>query len=187
MLTAHAVEGMRLAREHLDMLRQAGPYRLGDAAVARVIATWEVTRDGLEQLFAEQGRRWQVAANGSREQGAVEHCCALVVQQRAVVEEILSLAGQLKAMTIERLMAKSDLEVGIEAVLGHHDNRPGPCLARPTSGGSGGHIGKLHPERPHSWPPRLAHVSWPLLGRCGARACRFGLPINSSVRGDERR
>lgn len=56
MLTAHAAEGARLARQHLDTLREATPYRLDDATVAGLIRTWEVTRDDLDQLFAEQGR-----------------------------------------------------------------------------------------------------------------------------------
>jgi hypothetical protein len=44
-----------MARQHLDTLRDAHPYRLDDPTVAQVIKTWEVTRDDLDQLFAEQG------------------------------------------------------------------------------------------------------------------------------------
>ncbi len=65
MLTVHAAEGVRLAREHLDTLREARPYRLDDASVAHVIRTWEVTRDDLDQLFTEQGRP-SVATTGPR-------------------------------------------------------------------------------------------------------------------------
>ena len=46
-LTVIAAEGVRLARDHLNNLREAHSYRLDDASVARVISTWEVTRDDL--------------------------------------------------------------------------------------------------------------------------------------------
>lgn len=44
LLTAQAVEGVRLAQEHLDPLRQAGPYRLDDASVDHVIRTFSAPR-----------------------------------------------------------------------------------------------------------------------------------------------
>lgn len=118
MLTAHAAEGVELARQHFDTLRQAGPYRLADAEVGRVIQTWTVTRDDLDRLFAEQGRRWQQQTRGTRHQRDVEHYCALVAEERALVEQLLALADELRTVTIERLLAKSDLEVGLEAVFG---------------------------------------------------------------------
>jgi hypothetical protein len=59
--SAHAAEGVRLAREHLDALREARPYQLDDASVAGVVRTWTVARDDLDQLFIEQ-----VAAGGNR-------------------------------------------------------------------------------------------------------------------------
>jgi hypothetical protein len=118
MLTAHAAEGVRLAREHLDTLREAHPYRLDDASVAHVIRTWEVTRDDLDRLFTEQGRRWQRQARSTRQQVGVEHYCALVAEESGLVEEILTLARELQTVTIERLLAKSDLEVGVETMFG---------------------------------------------------------------------
>ena len=61
MLMVIAAEGVRLAREHLNNLRDAHPYRLDDASVARVISTWEVTRDDLTSCS-----RNRVAGGNSR-------------------------------------------------------------------------------------------------------------------------
>jgi hypothetical protein len=118
MMTARVAEGVRLAREHLELLRRAHPYQLDDTTVSRVIATWRVTRDDLDHLFAGQGRRWRDLTRGTGHQHDVERYCALVAEERAVVEEILTLAAELEAITIDRLLAKSDLEVGIETLLG---------------------------------------------------------------------
>jgi hypothetical protein len=145
MLTAHAAEGVRLAREHLDTLRQAYPYRLSDADVAGVIQTWTVTRDDLDQLFAEQGRRWQQQARGSRHQDDVDHYCALVAEERGLVEQILTLARKLQTVTIERLFAKSDLDVGLEAVLG---GPPGWGVPQPGNIG----VNRGRPRREGSLP-----------------------------------
>jgi hypothetical protein len=43
-----------------------------------------------------------------------------MVALREVVDAILALSGRLKGQTIEALMAKSDLEVGLEGLLGRH-------------------------------------------------------------------
>ncbi len=45
MLTGVAVQSVRFAREHLDTIRDAGPYRLDDATVARMLRTWHDTSD----------------------------------------------------------------------------------------------------------------------------------------------
>ena len=105
MLMVIAAEGVRLAREHLNNLRDAHPYRLDDASVARVISTWEVTRDDLTSCSrnAEQGRRWQQQARGGRQQ-ARRRDCALVAEERGLVEDILALVHELRAVTIERLL-----------------------------------------------------------------------------------
>jgi hypothetical protein len=102
----------------MGQLHKRRAYQLDDATVSRVVATWQVTRDDLEQLFAEQGRRWRQETRDTGHQADVEHYCALVAEERAVVEEILALAVEFEAITIDRLLAKSDLEVGIETLLG---------------------------------------------------------------------
>jgi hypothetical protein len=103
MLTVIAAEGVRLAREHLNNLREAHPYRLDDASVARVISTWEVTRDDLTSCSRNRGRRWQQQARGGRRH-ARRRDCALVAEERGLVEDILTLAHELQAVTIERLL-----------------------------------------------------------------------------------
>ena len=40
----------------------------------------------------------------------------LVAQELLLVEQILALAEELKSGTIERMLAKSDLELGLEAL-----------------------------------------------------------------------
>ena len=103
MLTVIAAESARLAREHLiNLARSPG---LDDASVARVISTWEVTRDDLTSCSrnAEQGRRWQQQARGGRQQ-ARRRDCALVAEERGLVEDILALVHEIRGVTIERLL-----------------------------------------------------------------------------------
>ena len=121
MLTAHAEQGVALAREQLALLGQArGAYRLSDADVAGVTATWTKTRTDLLELFTEQGRRWQdLERDFDPGLGAdVDRYVTLVAEETAIVEQILALADELTAWTIEALLAKSDLEVGLEAIFG---------------------------------------------------------------------
>jgi hypothetical protein len=122
MLTGHAEQGVALAREHLALLSEArGTYKLGNADVAGVIATWTTARTDLVELFSEQARRWQELDDlGATRRTAVDRYAALVAEELALVDQILALADELKAWTIEVLMAKSDLQVGLEHLLGDH-------------------------------------------------------------------
>ena len=122
MLTGHAEQGVALAREHLALLTEArGAYKLADADVAGVIKTWTTARTDLIELFSVQARRWQALDDlGATRREAVDRYAALVADQMALVDQILALADELKAWTIEALMAKSDLQVGLEALLGEH-------------------------------------------------------------------
>ena len=119
MLTAHVEQGVALAREHLQLLGQArGAYRLNDADVAGVIATWTKTRTALVDLFTEQGRRWQALDLDAGRRAGVDRYIALVAEELALVEQILALADELTGWTIETLLAKSDHQVGLEAIFG---------------------------------------------------------------------
>lgn len=126
MLTAHVKQGVQLAAEHLATLTEARdrPGVLDNASVDRVVATFTTTREDVE-LFAEQGRRWQAEELTETETAGVEHYVGLVARERELVEAILALAEQLRAGTIETVLAKSDLELGLE-YLADAARRPGP-------------------------------------------------------------
>ena len=120
MLTAHAEQGVALAQEHLQLLGQArGAYRLSNADVAGVTATWTKTRADLIDLFTEQGRRWHNLDLDPGRRAAVDRYVTLVADELALVEQILALADELTAWTIEAMLAKSDLQLGAEAIFGN--------------------------------------------------------------------
>jgi len=118
--SAHVREGVRLAAEHLQTLGQARtrPYLLGDADIARVIATFSQTREDFVTLWAVQGQRWADLDLDEATRRQVEQFQTLVARGVGLVEEILTLAEQLRTGTIETVMAKSDLHLGLEALLG---------------------------------------------------------------------
>ena len=125
MLTAHIGEGITLARDQLTMLARARdrPYLLDDATVTRLRAAFENTRKDTE-LFAEQGRRWQAAAADPTTRAAVDGYLTLVAEERALVDQVLAVADELAAGTIDTVLATSDLELGLEALFGHRPPRP---------------------------------------------------------------
>jgi uncharacterized protein YqeY len=118
-LTGHIEQGVALAREHLALLSEArGTYKLSNADVAAVIKTWSKTRTDLIELYTEQGRRWQGLDLGATRRKDVDRYVDPVAQELALVEQILALADELKAWTIEAMLAKSDEQLGLEALLG---------------------------------------------------------------------
>jgi hypothetical protein len=120
-LTTHVENGVQMAAEHLATLREAqtGPHVLDDATVDRVTKTFGQTRDDLITLWVEQGRRWAALDLGATRRRDVERFQALVARELELVEQILGLADQLRGGTIERMLAKSDFELGLEALLDH--------------------------------------------------------------------
>lgn len=118
-LTEHAEQGVTLAREHLALLGEArGAYKLSNADVAGVIKSWTQTRTDLIELYTEQGRRWQALQLGATRRKDVERYVALVAEELTLVEQTLALAEELKAWTIEAMLAKSDEQLGLEALFG---------------------------------------------------------------------
>ena len=82
-----------------------------------MLRMWHDTSD-LNQVFAEQGRRWRQEATGTRHEGDVVHFCAVVDEERGLIDEILTIVQELQTVAIERLVAKTDLEIGIEGLMG---------------------------------------------------------------------
>jgi hypothetical protein len=85
--------------------------------VARIIRVHQDQADDLV-LFQNQAGRWNaVPGLTPAQRAAVREYEAAIGELRRLNAEVLAAAEQLKPVTIEALLAKSDLEAGIEALL----------------------------------------------------------------------
>lgn len=91
------------------------PYVLDDATVERSIKLHTEQRDFLG-VFAEQLARWRHEQPTDAQRRELDRLDGQIERLRAVLEDILKLAEELKQGTIERVLAKSDLELGLEAL-----------------------------------------------------------------------
>lgn len=112
-------EGLRDAREHYATLLEASPrpHVLDDATIAR---TKRVHGESLEwcDVYDRQLARWQRERLTGAQREEVARLQDVQRDLRAVLTQILELADELASGTIERQLAKSDLELGLEYVLG---------------------------------------------------------------------
>ena len=117
-------EGLRDAREHYAMLLEARPkpHVLDDATIAR---TKRVNGESLEwcDVYDRQLARWQEQRLTGAQRTEVERLQGVQQELRLVLTQILELADELGKGTIERQLAKSDLELGLECVLGLRPRR----------------------------------------------------------------
>jgi hypothetical protein len=115
----HIREGITVTRHQMELLQPARsrPYLLDDATVARIV---QVHRDQASDLdlFQNQADRWKAGpglTETQRDGGAAYE--ALIAELRQVNSEVLAVAAELAHGTIETALAKSDLELGIEALM----------------------------------------------------------------------
>ena len=98
------------------------PYVLDDATVERSIRLHAEQRDFL-WVFAEQLARWRNEQPTDAQRRELDRLEGQIERLRAVLDGILELAEELQQGTIERVLAKSDLELGIEALLRRTNGR----------------------------------------------------------------
>jgi hypothetical protein len=114
-------EGLRDAREHYATLLEARPkaHVLDDATIAR---TKRVNREGLEWcgVYDRQLVRWQEQRLGGAQRREIARLEAVQRDLRLVLAQILELADELGRGTIERRLARSDFELGLEYLLRSH-------------------------------------------------------------------
>ena len=92
------------------------PHVLNDATVERSIKLHTEQRDFLG-VFAEPLARWRNEQPSDAQRRELDRLEGQLERLRAVLSDILELAEELQQGTIERVLAKSDLELGLEAVL----------------------------------------------------------------------
>jgi hypothetical protein len=116
--------GLATAQEFRSALDAAWdrPYSLDEATLARVRRVYAEQAEDVE-LYAEQLRRWQAGSLNLAQRQEVDRLAGQVEQWRSAVAAVLELADDLKDSTIEALLRKSDLEVGLEALLGQEPHR----------------------------------------------------------------
>ncbi len=88
--------------------------------MSRVVEVYTEQRDDL-WLYEEQLRRWYTGTLTAAQRREVERLTGQLGRLRAVIDTILALMDEFKGATIEKMMAKSDLEVGLDMLT---------CLAR---------------------------------------------------------
>jgi hypothetical protein len=118
-LIGSMIDGMlQDAEEHYQTLLQASPkpHVLDDYTVGRVFEVFGSQKDDL-WLFEEQLARWKMDKLSVGQRHEVDRLTEQVGRCRTVIDSILSLAEQLKEGTIEKVLAKSDLELGLEFLL----------------------------------------------------------------------
>ena len=105
--------------DHLQTLTKARaqPHVLDDATINRVE---RVHREQLQfvDIYAEQLRRWRDQGPSSAQRRELDGLDDKNRQLRQVTTEVLTLAAELRKGTIDRVMAMTDLELGLQALLG---------------------------------------------------------------------
>ncbi len=112
------------AREQYATLQEARPtpHVLDDYTVARVVEVYTQQRDDL-WLWDEQLTRWGAEDLTPLRQREVERLQGQMVALRTVVDDILALAAELGVGTIERVLAKDDVQMGLETLLRMFDKQ----------------------------------------------------------------
>lgn len=112
-------EQLANTQEQYDTLLEARdrPHVLDDETVARVIRL--VTDElALLPIYREQVLRWRQERPGAPQVLALDVLTVQLERWGKLLGEQLALAQALRAGTIEKQMAKGDLELGLEALQG---------------------------------------------------------------------
>lgn len=115
---AYHIDGMLAsATEQYETLQLARPkpFVLDNYTVGRVIEVFTTQQNDL-WLFDEQLRRWGTGKLTPSQRTEVERLTVQMRQLHEVITAVLHLADELKEGTIEKQLAKSDVELGIEAL-----------------------------------------------------------------------
>jgi len=124
-LIASMIDGaLRDTTDHLQTLTavQAKPHVLDDATVDRSV---RVHAEQLEfvDIYERQLRRWQAERPSAAQQRELDRLEQQNRRLREVTMAVLAAAQELRKGTINHVMARSDLELGLAALLGQPPTR----------------------------------------------------------------
>lgn len=115
---------LNATREHLQTLgmARAQPHLLDDATIDRVEQVHQEQREFID-IYAQQINRWRTEAPSDEEIRELARMEAQNQQLQALTGQVLALARELHQGTIDRIMGMGDLELGLQALLGHKPGR----------------------------------------------------------------
>jgi hypothetical protein len=119
-MIAEAIDGYIPASDDLyASLSEARskPHVMDDATLDRVDQVYGEQRDDM-WLYDEQLRRWSEGTLTEDEAHEIARLKTVLGEVKARIAEILAIAAELREGAIDRIMEKSDLELGLEALLG---------------------------------------------------------------------
>jgi hypothetical protein len=121
------IDGMlEAAQEQYETLlpAKAKPHVLDDYTVNRVKKVFTTQQNDL-WLFDEQLTRWSKGTLSAQQRTEVERLVGQMKKLREQITTILELADDLGKGTIEKVLGKSDAELGLEFLLGQiKDKKP---------------------------------------------------------------
>lgn len=118
-LIASMIDGaLSDTRDHLQTLTtaRARPHAFDEATVDRIE---RVHTEQLEfvDIYDRQLQRWQAATPSAAQKQELDRLETQNRRLRQVTMDVLAMAHELRKGTIDRIMAKSDLEHGLQALL----------------------------------------------------------------------
>ncbi len=118
-LIASMIDGaLEDTREHMETLTKAqtGPHVIDDATIDR---TERVHAEQMEfvKIYAEQISRWRTETVSADQARELDRMAAQNGHLRSVTADVLALASELRKGTIERVLAMSDVELGLHTLL----------------------------------------------------------------------
>lgn len=119
-LIARMIDGaLDDTREHLKTLAEVRlrPHVLDDATINRVERVHAEQMEFVD-IYGQQISRWRTGKPSADQTRELDRMEAQNQQLRAATADVLALAAELRQGTIERVMGMSDLELGLQALLG---------------------------------------------------------------------
>ena len=92
------------------------PHVLDDATVFRAIRLYKAQLEDL-RLYEEQLKRWQMQPLTGDQRMEVDRLLGQLPRIKQLSEAILELLDEIKDGTIDKVLGKSDLVIGLEALL----------------------------------------------------------------------
>ena len=99
------------------------PHVLDDTTVSRAIRLYKAQLEDV-QLYREQLTRWQAQPLTGDQRREVDRLLGQLPRLRQLSEAILEMLDEIKEGTIDKILGKSDFEVGMESLLGNVGDDP---------------------------------------------------------------